>query len=124
MLTQSAMIDALGPRASIRSELYHHFNCFAVIHRSVAIGHRVEINDPIEYASWLNPSLEHIGHQLLDVGTRRSRPARYRHVLEKCGRRFGKIIVLRHADAADRAAWAGDTQRRDVRVAQPDALEY
>ena len=45
-------------------------------------------------------------------------------LLKNVGSASGIVVVLRHADAADRAARAGDAERRRVDCVETDALEH
>jgi hypothetical protein len=46
----------------------------ALVHRAVAVRHLVERTDAVEDAVGLDPSLKHVGQQLLDVGAYRCGP--------------------------------------------------
>ena len=56
-------------------ESNHDLERLALVHRSVSVGHAVEVRDPIEDPARLNPAFEHVGQQFLDVGPDRNRAA-------------------------------------------------
>src|SRR5207249_3803123 len=89
----------------------------------VSVRHPIEADAAVEDATRLDPPLENVGQQLLDVGAYRSRSAADRHVLEECLLRARDRVVVRDADTADRAAWTRDLDRGEGRVACADALE-
>src|SRR6266550_7840124 len=110
-------------RADASLELDHDLDRFAVVHCTVAIGPAVEIRHAVEYASRIDSSLHHIRHQLLDVSPHRSRSAADRDVLEEAVIARWNRLVLRNADATDRSARTSDTEGREHRFLEPDALE-
>src|SRR5215207_7155082 len=113
-----------APRSSSLSWLDHHLDRLALGHRPVAVGDAVESDAPVEHLPRLDPPLEGVGQQLLDVGARGRRPATDRDVAEERGLGAGDLGVLRNADTADRPTGARDTDRRLHRCAVTDALQH
>src|SRR6184192_2146117 len=87
---------------------HEHLDRLALVHRSVAVGYAVEVDDAIEDPARLDPSLEDVGQQLLDVGADRGRTAADADVVVERGLRRGELLLLRDADPADGAAGSGD----------------
>jgi hypothetical protein len=56
---------------SIRAELDLELEDLALVHRAVAVRHIVERTAAVEDAAGLDPPLEHVGQQPLDVGAYR-----------------------------------------------------
>jgi hypothetical protein len=59
---------------SIRAELDLELEDLALVHRAVAVRHIVERTAAVEDAAGLDPPLEHVGQQPLDVGAYRCGP--------------------------------------------------
>src|SRR3954468_4130272 len=100
----------------------HDLDRLAVVHRAVPVRHVVEAARAVEYAAGLDPALEDVREQLLDVRARRRRAAGDADVLPERDVARDRVL-LRDADAADGAARARDLERRDHRLLEPDALE-
>ena len=64
-------------------ELDQELDRLALVHRAVALGHLVERAGAVEDAAGLDPALEDVRQQLLDVGARRGRAAADRDVVEE-----------------------------------------
>ena len=84
----------------------------------------VEPNGSVEHEPRLDPTLQHVGQVLLDVRPHRGRPAAHGHVAEEGRLRGGDRLVLRHADAADRTARAGDADGRLQRLFVAGSLRH
>src|SRR5207253_3804602 len=84
----------------------------------------VERADAIEDATRLDPPLQDVRQQLLDVRASRSGAAADRDVVEERLRRRRDLLVLRNTDAADRATRPGDAERRRHRQVMADALQH
>src|SRR5438552_4105769 len=103
---------------------HEHLDRLALVHRPVAVGYAVEVDDAVEDPARLDPSLEDVGQQFLDVGAGRGGTAADADVVVERGLRRGELLVLRDADSADGAAGAGDFDRRQLRLLEADALEH
>src|SRR5215208_5033956 len=106
-----------------RSRPHHDLDRLAVVHRPVAVGHAVEADGPVEDAPGLDPALEDVRQELLDVRAYRGGPAAHGDVTEERRQRGGHRLVLGDADAADRAARTRDADGRGHRLTVADALE-
>jgi hypothetical protein len=72
LLEMSDVARDEGARSdAARSEVDHHLDRLAVVHSPVAVGHPVEVRRAIEDASGLDPAVEDVRKQLLDIGARR-----------------------------------------------------
>src|SRR6476620_5160621 len=96
---------------------------FAVVHRAVAVRHVLDRAGAVENTTWLDPTLEDVRQQLLDVRAHGRRAACDRGVLPKrdtsrCG------VVLGHAHPADRPAGSGDRECRFDGLLEAHAFEY
>src|ERR1700704_4593513 len=105
------------------SELDHHLDGFAVIHRAVAIGNTVDVRDAIEDEARLDSAFQHAGHELVHVGANRRRTAGDCDVAVERRLRIRDRGLLRNADAADGAAGTRDAHGRAHRLTVPDAFE-
>src|SRR6185436_14010986 len=93
-------------RKASDSRTDHHLDRLAIVHRPVAIGNPVQADDPVEDATRLDPSLQYVGEQLLDVRAHQGRATADGDVAEEGRLRSGHAVVMRHADAADRSTGA------------------
>src|SRR5436853_6565068 len=50
---------------------HEHLDRLALVHRPVAVGYAVEVDDEIEDLARLDPYLEDVGQQFIDVGADR-----------------------------------------------------
>src|SRR5512141_1568540 len=105
------------------SKLNHDFDCFTIVHGSIAVGNPIEISDPIEHATWLDLPLHYVGQQFLDVCASRGGTPRNRDVVEECRLGHGNGLFLRNSHTANRAAGTRDTERRDRRLFQTNTFE-
>src|SRR5215207_5729530 len=112
-----------GGITRVPSEVDHDLDRLALVHRAVAVGHAVEVGDAVEHAPRLYPAFEHVGQKLLDVRADGGRAARDDDVVEERRLRRRNLLVLRDADASDRAARPRDAQCRDRRLLIADALQ-
>ena len=103
---------------------HEHLDRLALVHRPVAVGYAVEVDDAVEDPARLDPSLEDVGQQFLDVGADRGGTAADADVVVERRLRSGELLLLRDADPADGAAGSGDSDRRQLRLLEADALEY
>ena len=71
----------------------------------------------------MDPALEDVGHQLLDVRADRRRPAGDGDVAVIGGLRVRYRLLLRYSHAADRAARPSDAHRHVRGLLMADALE-
>src|SRR5439155_20291006 len=95
----------------------------ALVHRAVAVRHLVEADDSVEDTAWLDPPVEDVRHELLDVCARRGRTAGDADVVEEGRRRRRNLLLLGNADSPDRAAGTRDAESRDRRLLVANALE-
>ena len=51
----------------------HHFDGFAFVHRTIAIGDAVDICGAVEHESWLDSAFQYVGQELVHVSTNRRR---------------------------------------------------
>src|SRR3954464_6223016 len=109
------------PRAS---GLDHHFNGLAAVHRAIAFGHTIETDHAVEDPSGLDAACEDIGQQLLDVGAHGCGSAADDDVLVEERLRRRDDVVVRDADASDRAAGAGNTHGSSHGLVRPDAFKH
>ena len=78
----------------------------SVVHRTVTVRHILERPDAIEDATGLDPSLEYVRKELLQVRPRRRGASADRHVVEERRLAFRDRRLLRLTDtAAGRALW-------------------
>src|SRR3954468_5633518 len=107
-----------------RSRLDEDLDRLAVGHRAVAVGHAVEVGRGVQDLPRLDGAVEDVGHQLLDVGADRRRPAGQADVVaEQAAEADRCLLVLRHPDAADRAARTDDPEGLLVGGQVADRLE-
>jgi hypothetical protein len=88
----------------MRSELDHHLDSLAVVHRTIAIGDTVDARNAIEHQTGLDATVQYVGHQFVHVGTNRRRAAGDGEVVVERWLRARDRRLLRHADAADGTA--------------------
>src|SRR5437016_7343933 len=81
-------------------------------HSAVTVGHVVQADGAVEHPAWLDPSVEHVGQQFLDVGAGRSQSAGESDVAHEHAEVHRHVRVLRYADPAHHAAVACHTERR------------
>src|SRR5215218_3871561 len=105
------------------SELDQDLDRLALVHRPVAVGHPADVRDPVEDAAGLDPSVEDVREQLLDVGAQRRGPAADGDVRKEGRNRVGHRVFLGQPDAPDCATGASDVKGRQGRLLQADALE-
>src|SRR5438093_8929829 len=108
--------------ATSRSEFDQHLERLALVHRSIAVRHLVERPDAVEYAAGLDPPVEDVREQLLDVRPHWRGATTNARVLPEHDAR-GHALVLGSANAADGAARASDLERGDDRLLEADTLE-
>src|SRR2546421_4294621 len=101
-----------------------HLQRGAVGHRAVAVGYRVEGDETVEDPARFDPAVEHVGQQLLKVGTGRCRAAGDGDAAHEHVRPERSLLVLRDADPADRAADPYHAERGLQRVPCTDAFEH
>src|SRR5215204_4026349 len=106
-----------------RSRPHHDLDRLPVVHRPVAVGHPVEADGPVEHPTRLDPALEDVRQEILDVRAYRGGPAAHGDVAEERRQRGGDRLVLGYAHPADRAAQTGDAHGRLHRLSVTDALE-
>src|SRR4249919_2345913 len=83
---------------------------FAVVHRAIAVRHVLDRAGAVEDTTWLDPTVEDVRQQLLDVRAHGRGTAGDGSVLPE--RNAGACrVVLGHADTTDRAAGSGNRER-------------
>ena len=55
-------------RATFGSGTDENLECRSAGHGAVTVGHVVQADGAVEHPAWLDPPVEHIGQQFLDVG--------------------------------------------------------
>src|SRR5438128_975645 len=90
---------------------HHDFDRLALVHPPVAVGNLLEADDPVEDAAGLDPSLQDIGEQLLDVRADRGGAAADRDVVVERRLRGGNRLVMGDTDTSHGATRTGDTDR-------------
>jgi hypothetical protein len=110
----------LSPAAALDQDL----DRLALVHRAIAVGHTVEVRDPVEDAAGLDPAFEDVRRQFLDVGAGGGRTAADRDVVEERRQRGRNRLLLGKADAADCATRTDDPESSDRRLFVTDALEH
>src|SRR4051794_7062086 len=95
----------------------------ALVHRPVAVGGVLEEHGAVEDPAGLDPALQHVGQQFLDVGALRAGAAGEGDVAAEQVEAGRRLVVLRDADPADHAACAHDAECLLVGGQVPDALQ-
>src|SRR5207247_9067811 len=109
------------PRASQR--LTHNLDRPTFVNPAEAARGPAEVDKPVEDSPGLDPALENLRKQLLNIGASRSRPAVNPYVPVERWLRSWSRSVVGNAHTANRAARPRDIHRREHRVARADALE-
>ena len=107
--------------AALRSD--QDLERLALVHRPVPVGHLVEARHAVEDAAGLDPALEDVRQELLDIGACRGRASGDGHVLEERLHAVRNRLRLGNADTADGATRTCDLEGRDGRLVVTDALE-
>src|SRR5205085_10078251 len=99
------------------------FDRLAIVHRTIAVRHSVQVRHAIEHATRLDQALENIRQELFDVSARRCDSAGDGNVVEECRLCFRNELDLRNANASDCTASASDAQCCASRLFESNALE-
>lgn len=88
--------------------MVYDFDCFALMHRAVAVRHFIDAYGLVEHASGFDAAFQHAGEQFIYVRTNRSRAAADGSVSIEGRLPGGKSSVVRNTDAADSPAGPSD----------------
>ncbi len=94
----------------------HDLHGCALIHRRVARGNTIEIDGEIEHSRRIEPSGQHIGEQLGQIGPNRCPPTSEGDMARKEPQKIDLFDAMGHTDEADDPSWTSD--RKSPRIAQ------
>src|SRR5215467_6562771 len=81
----------------------HDFDGFPIVHRAVTIRNTVKPYVSIENASRLDITFKNVRQKIFDISTHWGNPAADHHIVVKCWLGPWNRLLLRNADAPDRA---------------------